>query len=50
MSAIATMEQNAGLGGDTDPDVDVLRGLTLAVRTVLAKGLHLLGMSAPERM
>jgi arginyl-tRNA synthetase len=25
-------------------------GLTLAVRTVLAKGLALLGMSAPERM
>jgi arginyl-tRNA synthetase len=25
-------------------------GLTLAVRTVLAKGLNLLGMSAPERM
>ncbi len=30
-SAIATMEQNAGLGGDTDPDVDVLRGLSLRV-------------------
>jgi len=30
-TAITSMEQNAGLGGDTDPDVDVLRGLTLAV-------------------
>ena len=30
-SAIATMEQNAGLGGDTDPDVDVLNGLTLDI-------------------
>jgi ATP-binding cassette, subfamily B, bacterial len=30
-SAIASMEQNAGLGGDTDPDVDVLRGLTLSI-------------------
>ncbi|NND76212.1 MAG: ABC transporter ATP-binding protein [Ilumatobacter sp.] len=30
-SAIATMEQNAGLGGDTDPDVDVLRGLSLTI-------------------
>ncbi|MGB7880365.1 MAG: ABC transporter ATP-binding protein, partial [Ilumatobacteraceae bacterium] len=30
-SAIATMEQNAGLGADTDPDVDVLRGLSLRV-------------------
>ena len=25
------MEQNAGLGNDTDPDVDVLKGLTLRV-------------------
>ena len=30
-SAISTMEQNAGLGGDTDPDVDVLNGLSLTV-------------------
>lgn len=30
-SAIASMEQNAGLGIDTDPDVDVLQGLDLAV-------------------
>ena len=30
-TAIASMEQNAGLGGDSDPDVDVLRGLTLSV-------------------
>ncbi len=30
-SAIASMEQNAGLGNDTDPDVDVLKGLTLRV-------------------
>lgn len=30
-SAIPTMEQNAGLGGDTDPDVDVLHGLSLAI-------------------
>lgn len=30
-SAIASMEQNAGLGGDTDPDVDVLRGFDLSV-------------------
>jgi ATP-binding cassette subfamily B protein len=31
-SAIASMEQNAGLGADTDPDVDVLQGLSLHVR------------------
>ncbi len=30
-SAIPSMEQNAGLGGDADPDVDVLHGLSLAV-------------------
>ncbi len=30
-TAIPTMEQNAGLGADTDPDVDVLHGLTLSV-------------------
>jgi ATP-binding cassette subfamily B protein len=30
-SAIATMEQNVGLGVDTDPDVDVLRGLSLRI-------------------
>lgn len=30
-SAIASMEQNAGLGIDTDPDVDVLHGLTLDI-------------------
>jgi ATP-binding cassette subfamily B protein len=30
-SAIPTMEQNAGLGGDTDPDVDVLHGLSLTI-------------------
>jgi ATP-binding cassette subfamily B protein len=30
-SAIPTMEQNAGLGADTDPDVDVLNGLSLSV-------------------
>jgi ATP-binding cassette subfamily B protein len=30
-SAIASMEQNAGLGVDTDPDVDVLRGLSLSI-------------------
>ena len=31
-SSIASMELNAGLGGDTDPDVDVLQGLSLTVR------------------
>ena len=30
-SAIASMEQNAGLGVETDPDVDVLQGLTLSI-------------------
>jgi ATP-binding cassette subfamily B protein len=30
-SAIPSMEQNAGLGGDSDPDVDVLRGLSLRI-------------------
>jgi ATP-binding cassette subfamily B protein len=30
-SAIPSMEQNAGLGGDTDPDVDVLHGLSLSI-------------------
>jgi ATP-binding cassette subfamily B protein len=30
-SAIASMEQNAGLGGDSDPDVDVLSDLDLTV-------------------
>jgi ATP-binding cassette subfamily B protein len=30
-TAIPTMEQNAGLGADTDPDVDVLQGLSLSV-------------------
>jgi ATP-binding cassette, subfamily B, bacterial len=30
-SAIASMEQNVGLGGDTDPDVDVLQGLSLTI-------------------
>lgn len=30
-SAIASMEQNAGLGVETDPDVDVLRGFDLSV-------------------
>ena len=30
-SSIESMEQNAGLGGDTDPDVDVLDELTLQV-------------------
>ena len=30
-SAIASMEQNAGLGGDADPDVDVLSGLSLSI-------------------
>ncbi|MGI9645149.1 MAG: ABC transporter ATP-binding protein, partial [Ilumatobacteraceae bacterium] len=30
-TAIPTMEQNAGLGGDADPDVDVLRGLSLRI-------------------
>jgi len=30
-TAIESMEQNAGLGGDTDPDVDVLTGLKLSV-------------------
>ncbi len=30
-TAIESMEQNAGLGGDADPDVDVLNGLTLRV-------------------
>lgn len=30
-SAIASMEQNAGLGGDSDPDVDVLSGLSLSI-------------------
>ncbi|MEM8745100.1 MAG: ABC transporter ATP-binding protein [Actinomycetota bacterium] len=31
-TAIDSMEQNAGLGGDGDPDVDVLNGLSLRVR------------------
>jgi ATP-binding cassette subfamily B protein len=30
-SAIASMEQNAGLSIDTDPDVDVLHGLSLSI-------------------
>ncbi|MDA9293143.1 ABC transporter ATP-binding protein/permease [bacterium] len=30
-TAIPTMEQNAGLGADTDPDVNVLNGLSLSV-------------------
>ena len=30
-SAIVSMEQNAGLGGDTDPDVDVLKRLSLSI-------------------
>jgi len=30
-SAIPTMEQNAGLSVDTDPDVDVLHGLSLSI-------------------
>ena len=30
-TAIESMEQNAGLGGDADPDVDVLNGLSLRV-------------------
>lgn len=30
-TAIASMEQNAGLGGDADPDVDVLNGLSLSI-------------------
>ncbi len=30
-SAIASMEQNAGLGGESDPDVDVLQGLSLSI-------------------
>jgi ATP-binding cassette subfamily B protein len=30
-SAITSMEQNAGLGNEADPDVDVLNGLTLRV-------------------
>jgi ATP-binding cassette subfamily B protein len=30
-SAIASMEQNAGLAIDTDPDVDVLHGLSLSI-------------------
>lgn len=30
-SAISSMEQNAGLTIDTDPDVDVLHGLTLSI-------------------
>ena len=30
-TAIATMEQNVGLGGDADPDVDVLDGFTLRI-------------------
>jgi ATP-binding cassette subfamily B protein len=30
-TAIATMEQNVGLGGDADPDVDVLDGFTLQI-------------------
>jgi len=30
-SAIASMEQNAGLGVESDPDVDVLQGLTLSI-------------------
>jgi ATP-binding cassette subfamily B protein len=31
-SAIPSMELNAGLGADADPDVEVLRGLSLTVR------------------
>ena len=31
-TAIESMEQNAGLGGDSDPDIDVLTGLHLYVR------------------
>jgi len=31
-TAIESMEQNAGLGGDSDPDIDVLTGLHLHVR------------------
>ncbi len=30
-TAIPTMEQNVGLGGDADPDVDVLHGLSLRI-------------------
>ncbi len=30
-TAIESMEQNAGLAGDTDPDVDVLSGLSLTI-------------------
>ncbi len=30
-SAVPSMEQNAGLGPETDPDVDVLKGLTLSI-------------------
>jgi ATP-binding cassette subfamily B protein len=30
-TAITSMEQNAGLGIDTDPDVDVLQGLSLSI-------------------
>ena len=49
-SAIASMEQNAGLGGDTDPDVDVLRGLSVKVRpgeTVALVGASGAGQSTP---
>ena len=47
-TAIPSMEQNAGLGGDTDPDVDVLRGLSLHVepgRTVALVGASGAGKS-----
>ena len=30
-SAVPSMEQNAGLGVDTDPDVDVLHGMSLSI-------------------
>lgn len=30
-SSIDSMEQNAGLGGESDPDVDVLHGLSLSI-------------------
>ena len=42
-TAIESMEQNAGLGGDTDPDTDVLAGLQLHVRA--GETLALVGAS-----
>jgi ATP-binding cassette subfamily B protein len=42
-TAIPSMEQNAGLGGDADPDIDVLNGLSLSV--VAGETVALVGAS-----